>query len=87
MVEARATITQELGKLQLNTEDFLRVVIDHILQLAKKNEETQETAAPTREASLANTYSRPIRHSQYAEFEYLTEKGEVMSITNSSMLN
>ena len=87
MVEALATMTQELGKLQLNTEDFLRVVIDYMLQMAEQNEETQETAAPTGDASLASTYSRRIRHSQYTEFECLTEERELTSITDSSMFN
>ena len=57
------------------------------MQLADRNEEIQETVAPTREDSLTTTYSRPIRHSQYAEYEYLTEEGEVKSITGSSMMD
>ena len=66
VVEARAAITRELDRMQLNTEDIPHVAIEHLLQLAERNEEIQETAAPT-EASLTTTYSRPIRHSQYAE--------------------
>ena len=80
MMEACAAITRELGNLQLNTTNIPHLMIDHILQMAEQNEETQETAAPTGENSLTATYSRPTRHSQYAEIEYFTEEREVMSI-------
>ena len=55
-----------------------------MLRLAERNEETQETAAPTGENSLTTTCSRPFQHSQYAQYKYLTEEGEV---TGSSMVD
>ena len=87
MVEARATITREISNLQLNTENIPLVNIDRLLQLTERNEEIQKTAAPTGKDSLTSTYSRPIRHSQYAEYEYLTEEEEVKPITGSSMMD
>ena len=39
IVEARAAITREFDSLQLNTKYILHVAIDHLLQLAKQNEE------------------------------------------------
>ena len=39
---------------------------------------------PTGEASLTTGYFRPVRHFRYATYEYLTEKGEVKSITGIS---
>ena len=54
--EARAAITREMDNLQLNTDDIPHVVIDHMLQMAEQNEETQETAAPTGQDHLTATY-------------------------------
>ena len=45
IVEVRAAITREFDSLQLKTEDIPHLAIDHLLQLAKRNEEIQETAA------------------------------------------
>ena len=73
-VKAQAAITRNFDSLQLNTENITHVAIDHLLHLAEQNEEIQETVAPTREASLTKTYFRPIRHSRYAEYEYLLKK-------------
>ena len=39
------------------------------------------------EDSQTTPYSRPIRHSQYAKYEYLNEEGEVKSITGSTMMD
>ena len=70
MVAARATITRELCNLQLAEQIGI----------------IEEIAAPTGENSLTTAYSRPIRHTQLAEYKYLTEEGEVKSITGSSMI-
>ena len=44
-----------MDNLHLNTDDISHVVIDHMLQMAEQNEETQETAALTGENSFTAT--------------------------------
>ena len=90
MNEVQSTISREMGAASMSTMDILLHAVTHVLQYRQNSRQAatqNETDESIEVIELATTVNTGTAGRIREEFEYVTERGEIMVITATTIMN